>query len=535
MSKLRRFKLAGAAAIAALLLSGCVPAAGTGTGGGETDAAGEPQPGGTLIWGSRSEPGNGGLDPYIAAVYRSTAYLAQTYETLIVRDDAGEFHPALATEWEQVDDLTYRFTIRDGVKFADGTDLTVDDVLWSFNHHREVEGDGDVALAKLVSLEEVEDGVIEFVFSEPNPGFLNTISRRTGSYFVVDQQWYEAADETTRQTTTNGTGPFTVESWVQGTELKLVKNEHYWEEGVPYLDGITFKITNGDEGALLALVQQNQVDAAWFWSQELAAQAETSGFTLGDPAQTSARSIWIDPTFNDGALGDVRVRQAISLAIDRDAVIELGTNGIGAPTFVTPPAHTDLAAPDAETPNYQHDPERAKQLLKDAGVENLEIAITYGDDTSDVASLELIAQQLSEVGITLRLNPVPYAEVQNVFTTGADYPSELVYVVGTRSPDPATAFHEWLNDAGLVSHWQGHPDAAEAKELLAEITRNPDLDERVKQIDELNRIVAENVLILTPYATPLAYHLWSDKVHGYQTDQEDGRSLLKYTWLSGQE
>ena len=532
MSRTRGFTALGAIVASAVVLTGCVPGDAGGTSTSESAASGEPQYGGTLVYGSRSEPGNGGLDPYIASVYRSTAYLAQTYETLVVRGDDGDFQPQLATEWEQVDDLTYRFTIREGVRFADGTDMTIDDVIWSFEHHREVDGDGDLALANLVSLEDLGDNVIEFTFSEANPAFLNTISRGTGSYFVVNREWYEGASEQERQTTTNGTGPFTVDDWVQGTELSLVANEHYWEEGVPYLDGIDFRITNDDEGALLALVQQDQVDAAWFWDQELASQAEASGFIQGDPAQTSARSIWIDPTFGDGALDDIRVRQAIARAIDYDQLIELGTNATGAPSFVTPPAHTDLASPGDSTPNYAHDPEGARELLADAGAEGLEITLTYGTNTTDVGTLELIAQQLADVGITLRLNGVPYAEVQNVFTTGADFPSELVYVVGTRTPDPATAFHSWLNDEGLVSHWQGHADAEEAKTLLAEINRNTDPEARIAQIDELNTLVAENVLILVPYATPLAYQLWSENVHGYQTDQEDSRHQLKYTWLS---
>lgn len=532
MTKFRGLKWAGVLVASALVLTGCVPGDG-GTGGGENgEAAGEPQYGGTLTWGSRSEPGNGGLDPYVASVYRSTTYLAQTYETLIVRDAEGEFQPQLATDWEQVDDVTYRFTIREGVQFADGTDMTVDDVIWSFTHHRDVDGDGDLALAHLESLEEVEEGVIEFVFSQDNPAFLNIISRGTGSYFVVNQEWYENASETERQTTTNGTGPFTLDEWVQGSELRLVANEHYWEEGVPYLDGINFRITNDDEGALLALVQQNELDAAWFWDQELASQAEASGLNPGEPAQTSARSIWIDPTFADGALDDIRVRQAIALAIDYDQLVELGTNATGAPSFVTPPAHTDLEAPSDSTPNFSHDPDAARELIADADAEGLEITLTYGTNTTDVGTLELIAQQLSDVGITLNLNGVPYAEVQNVFTTGADFPSELIYVVGTRTPDPATAFHSWLNDAGLVSHWQDHPDAEEAKDLLDTINANTDPDERIAQINELNNIVSENVLILVPYATPLAYQLWSDNVHGYQTDQEDSRHALKYTWLS---
>ncbi|MDR0837227.1 MAG: ABC transporter substrate-binding protein [Propionibacteriaceae bacterium] len=522
-----------AALLSGALLTGCSsddpdPAPTSASSDATTDG---PQSGGTLIWGSRSEPGNGGLDPFVAEVYRGTAIIALIYDTLVTKDDNGVIQPGIAASYTQVDGKTYQFTIREGVKFGDGSDLTVSDVIWSFEHHREAKGAGDAALAKLESITEVTPGVVEFKFSDDNPAFLNNISRATGDYFIVDQQWYEAASENDRQISVNGSGPFTLEAWEQGVELRLVKNSYYWDTERIHLDGITFKITGDDEGALLALVQQGAVDAAWFWGAEYAQQAEDSGWTRGNAAYTSARSLWIDPTFNNGALSDVRVRQAISLAIDREQVISLGTAGLGGITFVTPPAFTELAAPSATTPNYTRNVEQAKTLLAEAGVSDLEITLTYGTNTTDVSALEVIAQNLADAGITLKLNGVPYAEVQNVFTTGAPFMSELIYVVGTKAADPAAAYTSWLTDGGLVSHWQNNPDAEAAKALLAQINVETDPAVRIDLLNQLNAEVADKVLILTPYATPLAYHLWSSKVHGYQTDPQDGRVHLRDAWI----
>ncbi|NEG55183.1 ABC transporter substrate-binding protein [Bifidobacterium platyrrhinorum] len=520
--------------LTSLLVAGCGSA---GAGDASNAAAGDSasvQKGGTLVWGSRSEPGNGGLDPYVASVYRSTAVLALTYETLVVKNDSGKIEPALATKWEQPDATTYRFTIRDGVKFSDGSALTLDDVVWSFKHHKEVNGAGDEALANLKDVKAVGDHDVEFTFSEPVPGFLNLISRRTGSYFIVKQGWYEKADSKTRQTKTVGTGPFTVSEWNHGVDLKLVKNKHYWEKGVPYLDGIDFKITGGDEQTLLSLVQQGSVDAAWFWDPELAAQAENAGFTKGKDQYTSARSLWIDPNYGNGALKDVRVRRAISEAIDREQLIKLGANGVGALSFATPPAFNELKKPGSSTPYYKYDPSDAKKLLKQAGAENLTISVTYGSDASsqtDVSILQLIAKQLSKVGVNLKLNGVPYSEVQNVFTTGADFPSELVWVVGTKGADAASSYHSWLDDSGKVSHWQGNADAEKAKSILAQARKESDSAKRAKLLDQLNEEVADKVLILNPLATPLDTQLWSSKVHGFSTDSEDARANLKYTWI----
>jgi peptide/nickel transport system substrate-binding protein len=515
----RQLTAAALAAVAAFALGGCGGTAGAApTGSGAAPSI--------LVYGTKDGPGVGGLDPFVSTVYSATAIFAQIYEPLVVQDDQGELAPSLAVEWEQTDDLTYSFTLRDGVKFSDGSDLTASDVIWTVEYLKaESPQSKAAALENLESVSETSPGVIEFKFSKPNPSFFGTVADRSYGIFIVDQQWYESADETARQTTSNGTGPFRLESWSKGVDLKLVKNENYWDQPKPYLDGITFKEV-GDESSILALAQQGEIDAAWFWEPELADQAVAAGFTLGDLQQTSTRFFFIDPNLGDGSLADVKVRQALSQAIDRAEVVSVGTQGHGAPTFAAPPAFTQLDQPSEATPNYAYSVDGAKALLAQSGNPNPKITLSYDATTADEPALQVIQDQVAKAGITLELNPIPYEQIQAVFTNGDPYPSELILVQDVISSDPSGSYGWWLTTGGNVDRWGDDPQAAQAKSLLETIDTNPNAEERVQQLNELNSLVAEQVLTLTPFATPLNYQVWSSRVTGYQTDPGDSR----YHW-----
>ncbi|KAB8287760.1 Bacterial extracellular solute-binding protein, family 5 Middle [Bifidobacterium ramosum] len=529
-----RARTAGLAAVLALSLglAGCGAVPDDNSSSAASQDSTTPVSGGVLRFGTKDEPGNGGLDPMIASVYASTSILNQIYDTLIVKGDDGQFEPSLATEWKQVDDTTYDFTLRQGVKFADGSDLTPSDVIWSFNYVKEKSPQSKAAVLKnLTNVTDKGGNVIEFKFSQPTPSFLNTVGDRLSGFYIVDQQWYEKTSEADRQKTSNGTGPFALEAWNKGKDVKLTRNTHYWEKGKPYLDGIDF-VKVADENALLALVQQGQADAAWFWKPELAEQAKSNGLTLGKLQQTSTRFLFIDPNYDDGTLNNIKVRQALSKAIDRDAIIKIGTSGRGAKTFANPPAVAGLDTPTDETPNTKYDPDGAKKLLAESGDPNPTISLAYGADTADAPVFELMKDQLSKVGITLELKPVPYEEIQGIFTTGDKYMADLVLVQDVIGADPASAFTWWLTTGSNVDRWGDNEQAASAKELLGKIETNADDTSRVKQINELNNLIAEQVLALTPFATPLDYQVWSSKVHGYQTDPGDSRYHFKDTWLS---
>lgn len=496
----------------------------------EPTAAGDPVAGGTLTWAMPGEPAAGGVDPMVGTGLINYFTMDQVYETLLTKDDTGTIQPGLALSYEQPDDLTYVFTLREGVQFADGTPFTASDVVYSFESYLESQISKKAYLIGLEDIAADDDTTVTFQFSEPNGTFIDAVSHRE-TFFIVSEAWHSQISEEERQRKAMGTGPFELVEWTDGVSLDFVANENYWDGAAPYLDELVFEVIP-DESTRLAALQQGTVDAAWFGDGTIAGQAVDAGFTLGDLAYTQGLPIFINP--ESGALSDIRVRQAMSLAIDRQAIIDTVFFGDGEISFVAPAGDPNAPVPDADTPYYERDVDQAIALLEEAGQPNPTITINYFGETiqNQHPMYELMQQQLAEAGITLELNPMPTAEISQIFTTGASF-EDLVSLPWSYRANPAFYYDPFLSDAGAMNHWQGNPEAADAIELLAESKTITDIDEQASIIEELNGIVTENVLVLVPAALPQNYQVWnSDVVQGYTTDPYTSRYNLKYTWLA---
>lgn len=507
-----------------LLLSGCV----TTTSASSASSSGDPVPGGTLIYGTKSEPGNGGLDPFGTAVYSSTAIQALIYDTLLTKDNDGNLQPLIAESWTANSDKTeFVFTVRDGATFADGTAISADDVAYSFQHVTET------TLSKKSYLSDVKSittdpsaRTVTFTFNSPNPAFLNIVADRK-SFFIVNQAWYEATSDQDRQKTALASGAFNLDHWTQGVEVVLTKNDKYWDQPKPYLDGITFKVVP-DENTLLTQLQSGQIDAGWFWNSNLAQQGQDSGLTLGQLQSTSTRALYLN---SDGVFNDVRVRQAFSKAIDRDQLAKVGAKGFGTVSFITEPTQIGVAAPDDNTPNYQYDVDGAKALLEEAGQPNPTISLVYQADSNDKSTWELLKEQTADAGITVDLQPVEYSRIQDVFTSGAAFFGDIIAVQNVGRADIAGDFNQWVPESANLNAFKGSDQTATLQDLYTQLTAEPDDDARLDLANQLNQEIADKAFIIVPYATPLSYSLSTSKVHGYEPDPFDSRTSLLTTWI----
>lgn len=515
-------------AAAAMLAAATLAIAGCASGGSEAaEDAGEPVAGGTLTWGVPAEPSAGGLDPMVASAIAAEVVDSIAYDTLLTRDDEGTIQPALATEWEQPDELTWVFQLRDDVTFADGTPFDAGDVVYSF----ETRADGGSNATYLSSMESVEatgDHEVTFHFSQPDGTFLDAVSARQ-TFFIVSEEAYGNASEEERQTTTTGTGAFQVTEWEQGVSITMEKNENYWGEE-PYLDKIVFELYP-DETTLLAAVQQGSVQAASFIDGSLAQQAESAGFTLGDAAFRQNLAIYINP--ESGPLADVNVRRAFSLALDRQALVETAMLGNAGVSFV-PPAG-DPGAPDAaDLPYYTRDVEEAERLLEEAGQPNPQITLSYMGDVAAAHHpvYEMMQQQLAEAGITLNLQATPLAEISPIFTTGESW-TDLVAIPGSPRASAVFYLEPVLLEGGVYNHWDGNPDADKARELLTQAKAATSPEEYADLVDQLATEAAEQVLEFVPAAVPVYFEVWdAGKLHGYESDAFYSRSALDSSWIS---
>ncbi|MHA1552875.1 MAG: ABC transporter substrate-binding protein [Alphaproteobacteria bacterium] len=360
------------------------------------------------------------LDPTggAAAAIDEVVY-ANIFEGLTRFGSDGSIRPALAESWTISDDgLVYTFKLHAGVKYHDGTDMTADDVKFSFDRAR-AEDSTNAQKALFAAIDSVE--VINATTVRV------TLGQATGN-FLFNMAWGDAVIVAPESVETNanapvGTGPFKFARWVKGDSVDIVINDDYWGEGAK-IEGATFKFIS-DPTAAFAAVMAEDLDAYLsFPAPELLDQLKADprfnvivGSTEGETILSTNNQ---QPPFDD-----VRVRKAVAHAIDRQAIIDGAMYGLGTPigTHFAPhhPAYVDL------TGQSNYDPELAKQILADAG---------YGDGIKATLKLpppayarrggEIIAAQLREVGIDLEISNLEWAQWLEQVFRGKDFDFTIV-------------------------------------------------------------------------------------------------------------
>ncbi|CAN5270407.1 ABC transporter substrate-binding protein [soil metagenome] len=532
----RRILLIAIALSAVLAVTSCSAGESLTTTSGTT-AGTTPIDGGTLVYATDVEPAAGGFDPYVATAFSNQNVLVQTYESLLSRDRDGTIEPALATAWKQVDSTTLDVTLRNGVQFSDGSPLTVDDVVYSFGAMTAPSAPQSILLHGLESTTALDPRTIEFRFTQPNGSFLNILAAQ-GTTYIVNSTWYRHASTTERQRTTNGTGPFALDAWNDDVSLELVRNPHYWQEGLPHLDALTFEVIPDETARTAALRQGSGVDAAWVRDGRLidtvvgtngADNSGPNGFTVGRNSATRELSLFVNA--RSGPLADVDVRQAISLSLDRATIAKVAGGTSATTSLIVPPGDPNAIAVDPDTPNYRRDVAGAKRLLAASGTPHPKVRLDYASDASfatDVPAYEVMKEELAEAGIELQLAAAPWASIISRYIGGTF--TDLIAVPGMYQPDVTSYFASFFSltsPTNRVTTPQS-PGVAE----LAALTAASDPVARRTLLATLEDIVATNAYVYVLYAQPQRFEVWSHRVKGYRVDPYGYRVNLKNAWLA---
>ncbi len=343
------------------------------------------------------------------------------YEGLVTFDRSGAIVPALAESYDLSEDgLTWTFHLRQGVKFHDGSDFDSADVAATFERARDTES-GHTHPEYYSSISEItapDANTVVFTLSQPSRGLLYNLAR-------PDSIIYPPEKAETQRSAPIGTGPFKFASYTEGSEVVLERNPDYYRSGVPYLDKAVFKII-GDPNTRFAALQAGDIDmigVALSPEQylQLADNPELKG-TEG----TATTEITVAMNNTRAPFNDIRVRQAINLAIDKDTIVQgaffgLGTV-IGSHMSPSEPYYIDLAG------TYPYDPVRAKELLAEAGYADgftihFELPEPYNIERR---SGEVVAQMLRDVGINVELSVVEWGTwIQRIFL-GGDYDMTII-------------------------------------------------------------------------------------------------------------
>ena len=381
-------------------------------------------------------------------------YATPWSETLVLFTQDGIYEPHLAVDWDvDTDAKTITFFLREDVLFTDGTPLNAEVVAWNINRWR-VDGKGN----EEIDFAEATDEYTVVVHYINWQSVLFELFA-THSYSIVSMQNFLDHDKDYAMKNPVGTGPFVVSDWVPGSHVKFVRNENYWMEGRPYLDGIEYyEITDiMTQTATMIADGDDAMDMYQCSNAEQAYTIITSNADMDSSYMRSGGTMSLCPSSNnpDSPMANLKVRQAIAYAIDREAIVEAKGFGILKPAYQIT-AEGFAGNLPADNPNLvRYDPEYAKQLLTEAGYpDGLTTTLYANASFQDFAVI--IQDQLAEIGITLELEfpeagrisdlnyngwegllAVNFGQVMN---TGISYriwynPDMLAYVSAMRPPE----------------------------------------------------------------------------------------------------
>lgn len=469
--------------------------------------------GGTMIFGRYAD--SLFLDPVLNDANLDIWVLNSLYDTLLHSTEDGQgIVEGLATGYEASEDgLTFTVTLRDGVKFADGSDITPADVKWSLDRARNPDnGIWSFTLESVDSIDTTESGVV-LTLNRPDPSLPAALAMFNSA--VMPQQLFEAMAGATDEEKAKafaekpiGSGPFMLTEWVRGSYMVMERNPYYWESDeagvqLPYLDAVRFEIIPEDATRILKL-QAGEIDGAEFIPLSRVSELEAdANLDMQLFPSTKVNYVLMNnrPELNDGTpnpLSDVRVRQALNLATDKDALIQLVTFGTGKAMESYMSSTTPLWAPQ---PLYPHDVDAAKALLTDAGfADGFEVtAMALAGNADDAALLTALQQMWAEVGVTLTIEQLDAPTRTERYRANDFQMRTSAWTNDINDPSQITSYFAIYS---VVESLHTGFQSAELEALFEASQSELDIAARTDQYAQIQQIYAEEAPIIFLYETP---------------------------------
>ncbi|CAA9354289.1 MAG: Dipeptide-binding ABC transporter, periplasmic substrate-binding component [uncultured Nocardioidaceae bacterium] len=486
------------AAAGALALTACGGGDSVDTGGGGGGGGGGDN---TLVAAVSAQPDQ--LDPHVTTAYASFQVLENVYDTLVVPDPEDlTMQPSLATEWETSDDgLEWRFTLRDGVTFHDGSEFDSADVVYSYNRIIDEELSNSFRFQNVESVEADGAETVVLTLSQPTPNLLERIGSFKGMAILPEN----AADDLDLTTEANGTGPFQLES-SDASSTVLTAYEDYWD-GAPAVDGVEFRYITEPAAALTAL-QNGEVQ----WTDNVPPQQIESlgGDDSVELETTPSVDYWyMSMNYGRPPFDNRDVRRAISLAVDREAVAEAAWFGAAQANQTAIPEDSFFYYDYAP---FERDVDQARQLLQQAGVTTpLTMGLMVTDEYPEtVTAAQVIASQLEEVGITVEIETLDFATWLDRQGAG-DY--DAFYLGWLGNLDPAAYYQEQHQTDG-PNNYQGYSNP-QVDQLLQQGATETEDEARKAVYDQAAQIIVDDVSYLYLY-NPDVVQAWAPGLSGYQ-------------------
>jgi peptide/nickel transport system substrate-binding protein len=433
-----------------------------------------------------------GLEPALSYDFNANPVACNISEPLLRFTPEGTLEPWLAEAWEQTDEVTYVYTIRQDVMFSDGTPMTVDDVVASIARVRDPEVAGPLAWMYDVpeaTVEKTNDTTVTITLGTPSALFRYVVATTAGHVIPA-----AAIEEFGLDLLRNpiGTGPYMLDRWDAGSEIALVKNPNYWVEGKPHFERFVFKIVEEGTTRVTGL-KTGELDMTMDVPPD---QLETvTGFENVNLQEVVGYTInRVEFVNNKPPFDDVNIRKAVNHAIDLQAIMEniVGVIGIQSRNTLVPPNMPGSAADELEPVPY--DLERARELMAASSMPDGFATQIHTSAPHDIYVPQAIAVQeaLKELNIDVEIMQYTYADYITLLQSG-EYEGMVIVQWGSDFPDAAGNLIPLLLSTNTPpSNNQSFYNNPEVDDLLNASEIELDEEKRFEMLREVQRIVSED-------------------------------------------
>ena len=426
-----------------------------------------------------------GLDPHDHAETNTDIIVSQAYEGLMGREPDGTIVAALATEWERVEAGTARFTLRDGVTFHNGDELTAEDARYSIRRIEleEVGGAlpqaGDLVGAGSLDGVEAGDGEVTVGFAGLNP-IVFQLFATNGQ--VMQQSWVEENDTDFINRNVNGTGPFQLAEYDSGNEVVVERYRDYWD-GPAEVASVTLNASSESSTRVNRLLAEESDVVTNVPPQEVSRVEESEVASINPVPST--RVIFLQMRYDVEPFTSQEFRQALNYAVDNAGIVENVLNGFGASSGQPTLEQFTGYNPDVEP--YPHDPGRAEELVEQSGFAGAEIELQtpIGRYLKDVEIAQAAASQIDSLSnVSCELNQREFSALVQDITTGniEDKPAFNLLGWGNGESDATQTIIPLMTSDGALTILKND----EVDAMVAEAQNEADPQAREQLLQDLN-------------------------------------------------
>ena len=403
----------------------------------------QPRVGGVVRVGIQSEPRS--LDPLLVITDGATGHVVSNLFNTLVRYDAKmQVVPDLATSWRVEDEgRAIDFFLRKGVKFHDGTDFDAAAVKFAFDRILDPANSSPYRtfFKPVEQVVVINPLTVRVVLSQPWPGFFYQLLY-VGGMGIPSPTAVKALGNAGFARKPVGTGPFQLSDWASGDRIVLTRNPNYYRAKMPYLDRLEFRVIP-DSTALTTSLRTGQLDLVRDIPTQLLPLLDKEPGLV--PSVKSAYSFdWLALNAAKPPFNDVRVRQAVNLAIDRDA-LAVAVYGKGARGATAQIASANDFHHPKKLPTFMYDPEKARKMLAEAGQSNLKFTLFSSTVKPQLGQEATVIQaQLAKIGVTVTHQVLEHQAWLATVLRGKNF--EASTVAGTGGPEPNNYVMFWTKD-----------------------------------------------------------------------------------------